>query len=258
MRLIVLKKGMICKEVGEWQSFLRGQNLYLGKIDDDFGNLTHNATKCFQKRHRLFKDGVVGNKTWGKAIMLGFDIGLVKVQDNWYPPKPDFKPIVGNDKRMSIFGEFEYEASPTARNPERIMVDKGWKKEHIVWVDLPALKEATNGKHRGMNFHRLGAEQLEDFFNEIHKQGLHKRIISFSGAYYPRFIRGSRKTLSNHSWGTAFDINAWQNWLNKEPAKKGEKGYLMDLVPIANHYGFYWGGHFTRKDGMHFEIAKIL
>jgi hypothetical protein len=30
------------------------------------------------------------------------------------------------------------------------------------------------------------------------------------------------------------------------------------LVGIANDNGFYWGGHFTRLDGMHFEIAKLL
>lgn len=258
MKLIVLRKGMKGDEVGEWQSFLRGQNLYLGRIDDDFGNMTHEATKNFQKRYRLNPDGVVGNNTWGKAIMLGFDIGLVQGQDEWYPEKPDFKPIIGNQKRMDLFGEFDYKASPTKRNPERIIVDGKWKDEHIVWVDLPALKEATNGKHSGMNFHKLGKDQLESLFNELQKKDLHKRIISFAGSYYPRFIRGSRKTLSNHSWGTAFDVNAWQNWLNKEPARKGEKGYLLDIVPIANEHGFYWGGHFTRKDGMHFEIAKIL
>jgi hypothetical protein len=38
----------------------------------------------------------------------------------------------------------------------------------------------------------------------------------------------------------------------------GEHGCLLELVPIANEHGFYWGGHFSRKDGMHFEIAKIL
>jgi len=29
-------------------------------------------------------------------------------------------------------------------------------------------------------------------------------------------------------------------------------------VPIANRFGFYWGGHYqSRMDGMHFEIAVL-
>jgi len=28
-------------------------------------------------------------------------------------------------------------------------------------------------------------------------------------------------------------------------------------VPIAHDHGFYWGGHFSRSDGMHFEVAKL-
>jgi len=38
----------------------------------------------------------------------------------------------------------------------------------------------------------------------------------------------------------------------------GQKGCVRELVPIAHENGFYWGGHFSRLDGMHFEIAKIL
>jgi hypothetical protein len=35
-------------------------------------------------------------------------------------------------------------------------------------------------------------------------------------------------------------------------------GCLLDLVPAANKFGFYWGDHFTRRDGMHFEVAKLV
>jgi hypothetical protein len=38
----------------------------------------------------------------------------------------------------------------------------------------------------------------------------------------------------------------------------GQKGSVRELVQIANNNGFYWGGHFSRKDGMHFEIAKVV
>ena len=44
--------------VGDWQSFLRGENIYLGAIDDDFGNATETATKEFQKKYKLEDDGM--------------------------------------------------------------------------------------------------------------------------------------------------------------------------------------------------------
>jgi hypothetical protein len=38
----------------------------------------------------------------------------------------------------------------------------------------------------------------------------------------------------------------------------GEKGSVRELVPIANRWGFYWGGHYNgRPDGMHFEVAFL-
>jgi hypothetical protein len=73
-----------------------------------------------------------------------------------------------------------------------------------------------------------------------------------------RFIRCSTSSLSNHAFGTAFDINADQNPLGHQPALPGEPGCVFELVPIAHKFGFYWGGHFKdRRDGMHFEIAVL-
>ena len=39
--------------------------------------------------------------------------------------------------------------------------------------------------------------------------------------------------------------------------RTNHKGSVRQLVPIANELGFYWGGHFNRRDGMHFEMARI-
>ncbi len=83
-------------------------------------------------------------------------------------------------------------------------------------------------------------------------------MINWAGSYVPRFIRGSRTTLSNHAFGTAFDINTRENALGAIPALVGKHGSVRKLVPLANQHGFYWGGHFkSRKDGMHFEIAEL-
>jgi len=261
MNFQVIKKGDKNDLVGDWQSFLRGENIYFGAIDDDFGNATDLATKKFQKKYGLTDDGIVGNSTYKKAIELGFNQEQVvsSVTDNSnVPPKPNFLPITGNATREKLFGKFKYVSAPTKDNPEGIMIIDDWDDINIVRVNLPALSKATGGKFSAMRWHKECEYQLVKLFERLEKENLHTRILSFAGAFYPRFIRGSRTQLSNHSWGTAFDINVPYNGLGKIPAMIGQKGCVRELVPIANECGFYWGGHFTRKDGMHFEIAKII
>jgi hypothetical protein len=266
----IIKKGIKNDLVGDWQSFLRGESIYFGLIDDDFGDKTHEATILFQKKYGLKDDGIVGKSTYDKAILLGFHSGEVIVSvtnnDN-VPPKPNFEPITGNATRERLFGKFSYRPAPTSNNPEGIIITDSWESKNIIRVNLPALSKATNGQFTAMRFHKECEYQLVKMFERFEKEKLHTRILSYAGAFYPRYIRGSRTQLSNHSWGTAFDINVPQNGLGKKPAMIGEIGCVRELVPIANECGFYWGGHFGldsngkvigRMDGMHFEIAKII
>jgi hypothetical protein len=261
MNFQIIKKGDRNDLVGDWQSFLRGENIYLGSIDDDFGNATDIATKKFQKKYGLKDDGIVGDTTYKKAVSLGFHQNQVvtSITDNTnVPPKPNFLPITGNATRDKLFGKIEYVPNPSKSNPEGIKITNNFETENIVKVNLPALSIATNGAFKSMRFHKECEYQLVKMFERFEKENLHTKILSFAGAFYPRYIRGSRTQLSNHSWGTAFDINVPYNGLNKVPAMIGQKGCIRELVPIANECGFYWGGHFSRKDGMHFEIAKII
>ena len=232
MSFPTLKKGSNSESVGDWQAFLRGQNLYFGAVDDDFGAGTEKATIAFQTKYALIPDGEVGKKTCEKAVLLGFHIEA-SVSPS-LTAKPNFAPLTGNASRERLFGKFEYHASPTADNPERIVITDDWAKKNIVKVSLPALSKATGGKYTSMYWHKSADEQLVKFFEELEKQNLHTKILSFAGSYVPRFIRGSRSQLSNHSWGTAFDINVPYNGLNKTPAQIGQKGCVRELVPIAH------------------------
>ena len=63
--------------------------------------------------------------------------------------------------------------------------------------------------------------------------------------------------LSNHSFGSAFDINFIDNMLGEVPAQCGQRGATRELVEAANALGIYWGGHFNTQDGMHFEISAL-
>lgn len=171
-----------------------------------------------------------------------------------YPPKPNFKTPTAAE-RNKMFGTFNYQN----KGDGTIRILGGWESQNIVRVSIPQLIGVEAAPKTGIvTFHKKGAEQLQGFFQAVEDENLQHLILSWAGSFYPRFIRGSRTTLSNHSWGTAFDINAAWNGLGKQPAPVGAKGSLLKLVPIANDFGFFWGGHYnSRLDGMHFELAVL-
>lgn len=72
--------------------------------------------------------------------------------------------------------------------------------------------------------------------------------------YCFRQVRGSTDNLSNHSSGTAIDLNATKHPLGKVGTFPNEK--VPMIRALAKKYGLLWGGDYkNRKDEMHFEIA---
>ncbi len=72
--------------------------------------------------------------------------------------------------------------------------------------------------------------------------------------YAFRMTRGSDKVLSNHSSGTAIDLNAIKHPLGKSNTFNKHQRNTINL--LITKYGLTWGGNYKRrKDDMHFEIA---
>ena len=72
--------------------------------------------------------------------------------------------------------------------------------------------------------------------------------------YCFREVRGVPGKISNHSSGTAIDLNSTRHALGKvgtfDPAK------VPMIRALAKKYGLFWGGDYrNRKDEMHFEIS---
>ncbi len=90
---------------------------------------------------------------------------------------------------------------------------------------------------------------------------LSKEIKTWDGCFNVRLIRGSKKVISNHSFGLAVDLNAAHNPLGLTKAEARAKG----LTPFSDafddvwrQYGWTCGIDFHRMDGMHREYIKNL
>jgi hypothetical protein len=165
-------------------------------------------------------------------------------------------------ERERVFGKFSWAPNPSPANKEAISVDPKWVAANILAVATPRLT------HLGIShvrFHRLAVKQFADLIDAWGNAGLiQKCILTWDGSYVPRLKRGHGASskpgdLSNHSWGTAFDINARWNPLGHTPPARGEQGSVRELVSMARHFGFFWGGDFhSRQDGMHFEVCRLI
>lgn len=110
-------------------------------------------------------------------------------------------------------------------------------------------------------------QPLTNSFSALITTGAVKELKTWDGCYNFRPIRGYEKKyeqlmkqglvlsaialLSTHSWGGAIDLNASENGLGKEPKLSAK------FVKCFTYNGFEWGGGWKRKDGMHFQLAKI-
>jgi peptidoglycan hydrolase-like protein with peptidoglycan-binding domain len=254
----VLRPNSTGNDVKRWQQFLRGRGLPLD-VTGTFDAATDKATRKFQAANGITVDGVVGNQTLRKAGDFGFEyVNYNAEPDSGYPPAPLFGSLTPSVAQAK-FGPVQFVGTPTASNPEKIRITNGFDTTKLVRVSVPQLVGVQGAPTSGrVQIHTLAAAPFQALWAAWQTAGCLAQVLSFDGTYDPRFVRGStaKQTLSNHAFGVAFDINVEWNPFGAEPASRGMKGCLYDLVAIANQHRFFWGGHYkTRRDGMHFEYV---
>lgn len=136
-------------------------------------------------------------------------------------------------------------------------------KKNIVFWDVPAEIEIGMLPNRMMiNKDMIGP--ISKVFKILIETGLVNEIKTWDGCYNVRPIRGyekkyqdlidkglfeeAMKYMSIHSWGTAIDVNAFENGLGKVPKLSPE------FAKVWTDNGFDWGANFPRQDGMHFQM----
>lgn len=240
-----MQLNMRSSEILAWKYFLIGQGYYWLITDGEEANLfdqdTQEATINFQTQNGLKDDGIVGNATLSAAKSKGF-----RGVKNSSIIQPTYQ------NRIKQFGSFSYKAMPLNTNPENIVIDNVWVTQNIITISVP-----FGEKQIQFPCHKNAANAIKRCFSKWHEANLQKYLLTFDGCWVPRFVRGSRQYLSNHAWGTAFDINARYNQLGAAPVESDKIGTVIPLIPIAQDNGFFWGGNFDRSDGMHFELVKL-
>jgi hypothetical protein len=91
---------------------------------------------------------------------------------------------------------------------------------------------------------------LSRAFGNVIERGLLSEVKTWDGCFNIRKMRAG-KSPSLHSWAIAIDINAAWNQYGKPPTMSSE------LVRCFTDAGFDWGGNWSKKDGMHFQLSHI-
>ncbi len=127
--------------------------------------------------------------------------------------------------------------APSASNPNM-----------VVW-DVPAeLEIGLIPKKIYCNKDMVGP--LSTAFKKLISTKAVNELKTWDGCFNIRKKRGLT-SMSLHSWGIAIDVNAFENGLNQTPKLSAL------FVSCFTTSGFDWGGTWTRKDGMHFQLSKI-
>jgi len=246
---------------GDLQKFLL-QDFYI-VVDENFGPQTERAVMQYQGSQCIKMDGRVGPQTWGKLLADGFRPvsyqpdaeGFEEDRSPAWPPKPEG---ASSPNGLTLFGSgFTYTPHPLKSMPEYLKADPEWIQDNISTAYIPQLIGVEGARSDGsMLFNRHLLFQVQALFDVWEKRGDNGLVLSFAGSWVTRFVRGCRDKLSNHAFGTAFDINVAWNGYRRQPALVGSRGSVRELVLPAYELGFYWGGWYN--DGMHFEAYKAM
>ncbi len=138
-------------------------------------------------------------------------------------------------------GSFSYRARPDGT----VVPDPAWVAANIRSETMPIIGRVTG--------HKVMLPQLRAALSEVRSRGLADKIYTYNGLYVPRFIaHDPSKGLSFHTFGTAIDLNARDNY-------RGIAGKMdRTVVSIFKRWGFGWGGDWNYTDPMHFELARLV
>lgn len=151
------------------------------------------------------------------------------------------------------FGQYRYRSLSGGR----IEIDPIWVQENIVTITLPGLNQQVQVHKDAKDNFIYAFTLIRDGYATINGQKvpLLSLIKTMDGTFVPRHVNwDSSRGLSNHSWGTAIDINAAGHFRYVDPTKEANNPNLILWEKAFKPAGFSWGNRFN--DAMHYELIK--
>lgn len=161
-----------------------------------------------------------------RPIPANINIGLNS------PPNRLMLELLGNPRNT-----YDQECRPPTNRPFKDLVRHKDVGPFKVWGLGPALDSLT--------------EVMADIREE---QPDVYEVLGHMGMLCCRNVRGSKTSISNHSFGTAIDLTI-DGVLDAYGDGTVQLG-LVKIYPIFNRHGWYWGADFRKEDGMHFEVSR--
>lgn len=235
------------------QKHLLGHGFKIGRPDGICGPKTRQAILAFQRGFLKCPDGKVdpGGITWHH---------LSKISHS-HPPAQNASPftrLIPRPPKTTL--NLGLTAATNAYMTEAFGSPRDTFSEDCQPVNNAKLKRNTIvdtvGKFRVQGL-EPAVRSLQEVFAEIKaKQAELYELLGTAGMLCCRYVRNSKTSISNHSWGTAIDLTT-AGILDKRGDGLVQYGMLL-VAPIFNQFGWYWGAAFPTEDGMHFEASKKL
>jgi hypothetical protein len=132
---------------------------------------------------------------------------------------------------------------------------KAQVEQNLTTVDFCGTKVEFNAKCGAAKALAAVGKDLEALFKE--RPALKIYTQNLGGTFAWRVIAGTER-LSNHSFGTAIDLNLDKSeyWRWEKPgtlATFSRAGWPTELIEAFERHGFIWGGKWWHYDTMHFE-----
>ncbi|MCP3144948.1 M15 family metallopeptidase [Pyxidicoccus xibeiensis] len=176
----------------------------------------------------------------GNPLVEGFEANhIVEVRVAGFGPDKSKTPRVSINRKLAPLLQAAFEKIKSQRLPYVLHEIGGYNFRYQLNDDVHA---ALKGRRE---YASVGGAWNIEYAKQDLKNGAFDELVDYGSGKTAK-----KNLLSNHSFGSAIDIN----WATNDYSRKKPFDMPQKIVRIFESFGFYWGGYY--HDYMHFEYER--